>query len=92
MLVLKSFLFGMVFWSIEIYTWIAIVYFVASWFIRDRYVGWFVFLGELVEPVLYHIRRLTGNRLIFSGVDLSPLVLFFGLYLIKRGLAAILLG
>lgn len=92
MLVLKSFLFGMVMWSIEIYTWIAIVYFLASWFIRDRYVGWYVFLGELVEPVLYQIRRLTGNRLVFSGVDLSPLVLFIGLHLLKRLIVAILMG
>lgn len=92
MSILQSYLYGMVYWTIEIYIYMAIVYFIASWFIRDRYVGWFVFLGELIEPVLYQIRRLTGNRLVFSGVDLSPLLLFAALHLVKYIFGRLLLS
>ena len=89
MLVLKDWIFWCLFYAIEVYSWTLIVYIIAGWLVQNRYAGWFVFLSELCEPSLGFVRRLTGNRLRIEHVDLSPLVLFFGLQLLQlllRGL------
>ena len=87
MLVLKDFVFFMLYYALECYSWIVLVYCIAGFFVSNRYSGWFVFLQELSEPSLRFIRRITHNRLTVERFDLSPLVLFFGLRLLQILLA-----
>ena len=83
MLVLKEFVQNMLLYTIYAYQWVMIIYLLAGWFINNRYAGWYVFMGELVEPPLRFARRITRNRLVIENIDLSPLLVFFGLYLLS---------
>jgi YggT family protein len=73
----------------NIYTWVVIAMIVMSWLIsfniintRNQFVAavWRI-LNQLTEPVLRPIRRFMPN---LSGLDLSPIILFLGIFLIER--------
>lgn len=89
MLEFKNFIGHMVITALTAYSWIMIVYLIATWFVQNRYAGWFVFLSRLVEPPLAWVRRVTKNRLTIGMLDLSPLILFFGIHLLTSAVAGI---
>ncbi len=74
---------------LDLYWWIVLAMIIMSWLIsfnvintRNQFVEmvWRV-LNQLTEPVLRPIRRILPN---FSGLDLSPLVLFLIIFFIQR--------
>jgi YggT family protein len=73
---------------LEIYKWVVIVWVVLSWLISFNVVNTrnrFVYvvsdvLYRVTEPALRPIRRILPN---VGGLDLSPLALFFIIYLIQ---------
>lgn len=77
----KSYVYEMLSWTLQLYSWTVIIYILAGWFISNRGAAWYVFMEELVEPALAKIRKITGNRLVIERIDLSPLLLFFGIRL-----------
>ena len=72
---------------ITIYIWIVIIRVILSWFNVDPYSPYVQYLVKITEPVLYKIRRYLPD---FGGLDLSPLVLIFGLYFIQSFVVATL--
>lgn len=89
MLVLKEFLFQMIMACLRGYELILFAYCIIGFFITNRYAPWFVFLQEMVEPPLRWIRQITKNRLVIESIDLSPLLLFFGIELLRYLLYAL---
>jgi len=81
---------------IDIYVWIVIAGAVLSWLIafnvvdpRNQIVGTIGnFLHRVTEPALAPIRRILPD---LGGIDLSPVVLIIGLFVIQRILLAFLL-
>jgi YggT family protein len=87
---------GPLFWLInaviDLYIWLLIAGAVLSWLVafnvvntRNRFVytgG--DFLHRITEPALRPIRRLMPN---LGGIDISPLVLIFGLMFLQQVLA-----
>ena len=73
---------------IDLYIWILIIGVVLSWLTAFNVVNMsnrFVylvsdFIYRVTEPALRPIRRFTPN---LGGVDLSPLVLILGLYMVQ---------
>jgi len=74
---------------LQLYWWVIIVMIVMSWLFafnvingRNQFVAsvWRV-LNALTEPVLRPIRRVLPN---LGGLDLSPIVVFFGIYFLQR--------
>ncbi|MGV3651009.1 MAG: YggT family protein [Devosia sp.] len=74
---------------LNIYGWVLLAMIIMSWLIsfnvvntRNQFVAtvWRI-LNQLTEPVLGPIRRALPN---FSGLDLSPIVVFLGIFLIRR--------
>lgn len=74
---------------LQLYWWIVLIMIIMSWLIsfnvintRNQFVEsvWRV-LNQLTEPVLRPIRRVMPN---FSGLDLSPIILFIILFFIER--------
>ena len=84
MAALKFYILTLILAALSIYTWVIMIYCVASFFVRNRYAAWFVFLSELVQPPLQRIRRWTGNRLVIEGFDLSPVLLIVFIIVLKR--------
>lgn len=80
---------------IEIYVWLVIASAVLSWLItfnvvdpRNQIVGSIGnFLHRITEPALAPIRRVLPD---LGGIDLSPVVLIFGLFFLQRIIIAIL--
>jgi len=82
-------LFDLVFLLIQIAKWVLVAQVIYSWLVafnvldtRNRIV-WSIgdFLYRVTEPLLRPIRRFMPN---LGPVDLSPLVLFIGLWLLER--------
>lgn len=67
---------------LNIYTWIIIIAALISWVNPDPYNPIVRFLYSVTEPVLRHVRRLF--RLGFAGIDISPLIVIFIIYFIRR--------
>ncbi len=67
---------------LQVYIFVVIARAVISWVGPDPYNPIVRFLYSATEPVLQRIRRVLPLQ--FSGVDLSPLALLFGLYFIQR--------
>jgi YggT family protein len=74
---------------LQLYWWVMLVMIVMSWLIsfnvvntRNQFVAavWRV-LNQLTDPVLRPIRRSLPN---FSGLDLSPLIVFILIYFIEQ--------
>lgn len=82
MTILITYIYLMLYYAIQTYIWVIIIYCIAGFFVRNRYAGWYRFLQELVGPPLSFIRRATGNRLVIERFDLSPIVLILALKLL----------
>ncbi len=73
---------------ISIYTWVVIGSAIMSWLVafgvlnvRNQFIRVVVdLLYRLTEPVLRPIRRILPN---FGGVDISPVILLLGLYVLE---------
>lgn len=74
---------------LQIYWYVVLAMIIMSWLVafnvvntRNQFVNqvWRI-LNQLTEPVLRPIRRMLPN---FSGLDLSPLVLFVIIFFIER--------
>ena len=74
---------------LDLYWYVVLAMIVMSWLIafnvvntRNQFVSqlWRI-LNQLTDPVLRPIRRILPN---FSGLDLSPLILFIIIYFIKQ--------
>ena len=84
-----SVLLEVVLMVLDIYRWVVIAMIIASWLIafnlvntRNEFVNqvWRI-LNQLTEPVLRPIRRIMPK---FSGLDLSPIVLFIIIFFIQQ--------
>lgn len=81
---------------IEIYVWIVIAGVLLSWLVafnvvnpRNQVVsaiGGFIY--RITEPALAPIRRALPD---LGGIDISPIILIFGLFLLQRLVLALLL-
>lgn len=74
---------------LQLYWWVVLIMIIMSWLIsfniintRNQFVAavWRV-LNQLTEPILNPIRRVLPS---FSGLDLSPLVLFLLIFFVER--------
>ncbi|GGN96453.1 YggT family protein [Saccharibacillus kuerlensis] len=67
----------------QIYSWLLIIYILMSWLpnVRESQVG--VMLGKVVEPYLSIFRRFIPP--IGGMLDISPIVAFFVLRFVQRG-------
>ena len=74
---------------LDIYWWVLLATIILSWLIsfnivntRNQFVNqvWRT-LGALTEPLLRPIRRYMPK---FSGLDISPIILFILIYLVQR--------
>ncbi len=74
---------------LQLYYWVVLAMIILSWLIsfnivntRNQFVAavWRI-VNQLTEPVLAPIRRFMPK---FSGLDLSPLVLFLGIFFVER--------
>lgn len=77
---------------LQLYWYVILVMIIMSWLIafnvvntRNQFVSqvWRV-LNQLTDPVLRPIRRMLPN---FSGLDLSPLIVFVVIYFIQQVIA-----
>jgi YggT family protein len=81
--------FEVVFLILDIYVWVVIAMIVASWLVafgvvntRNDVVAMVIRgLYAVTEPVLRPIRRLLPN---LGGIDISPIILFLLIYLVRR--------
>ncbi len=75
--------------ALDLYIWIVIAMVVFSWLYAFRVINTsnqFVaaignFLHQATEPLLGPIRRVMPN---LGGLDVSPIVLFLGIYFVQR--------
>jgi len=67
--------------AITIYIWIVIIRVILSWVNADPYNQIVQFFVRATEPVLSKIRQFIPP---VGGLDLSPLVLIFALYIIRN--------
>lgn len=74
---------------LNLYWWVVIIMIIMSWLFAFNVINganqfvatiWRIVNG-LTEPVLRPIRRVMPN---LSGIDISPLVLFIGIYVVQR--------
>lgn len=74
---------------LQIYWWVVLAMIIMSWLIsfniintRNQFVAsvWRI-LNQLTEPVLRPIRRIVPS---FSGLDISPIILFLILFFVER--------
>lgn len=65
-----------------VYIYIIIARAILSWVNPDPYNPIVRFLHNATDPVLNRIRRVVPLQ--FSGIDFSPLILLFGIYLLQR--------
>jgi len=78
-LIAASTVLGMV---ITLYTYVIIARAIISWVNPDPYNPIVRFLYNATEPVLYRVRR-TFPFAYAGGLDLSPLIVLFGLYFLQ---------
>jgi len=69
-------------WAVQLYIYVVIARALVSWVNPDPYNPIVRFLHTATEPVLYRIRRLLPAQM--GGIDLSPLILIFGLYFVME--------
>ncbi len=65
----------------DIYIWIIIARALISWVNPDPYNPIVSFLYRATEPVLSRVRRFIPD---LGGIDLSPLIVIFIIYLLKQ--------
>lgn len=74
---------------LQLYWWVLLIMIIMSWLIsfnvintRNQFVeGLWRVLNQLTEPVLRPIRKIMPN---FSGLDISPIILFIIIFFIER--------
>ncbi|VAW19113.1 Cell division integral membrane protein, YggT and half-length relatives [hydrothermal vent metagenome] len=74
---------------LDLYWWVLIIMIVLSWLIsfnvintRNQFVASVLqVVSALTEPALKPIRRYVPS---FGGLDLSPIILFIGIYFVQR--------
>ncbi len=66
---------------IDLYILAVIVRVVLSWINFDPHNRFVKFLIQITEPVLSKIRQVIPP---ISGIDLSPMILIFGLYILRN--------
>ncbi len=66
--------------AIDVYIWLVIIRVVLSWFQVNPFNPFVQFLIRVTEPVLGRIRQVLPD---FGGLDLSPVVLILGLYVLR---------
>ena len=74
---------------LEVYMWIIIISALISWVNPDPYNTIVRFLHLATDPVLRPIRRRIG---MYSGIDISPIIVIFLIYIIRVILGEILPG
>ena len=67
---------------VTVYIYIIVARAIISWVNPDPYNPIVRFLHNATDPLLYRIRRFLPLQL--GGIDFSPIVLLFGLYLLQR--------
>ena len=67
--------------AIRIYSFILIGRVIVSWVNADPYNPIVRFLYNATEPLLYRVRR--SLPAVVGGIDLSPIVVFFGLQFVS---------
>jgi YggT family protein len=65
------------------YWWIVLGSVIVSWVNADPYNPIVRFLRSVTEPVFYRIRR-AMPFVVFQGFDLSPIVVFLGIEIVRR--------
>jgi YggT family protein len=65
---------------LTLYMWLIIGRVIISWVNADPYNPIVRFLYNATEPVLYRVRRALP---VIGGLDLSPLIVIFGIYFLK---------
>lgn len=71
---------------IRLYSFVLLGRVIVSWVNADPYNPIVRFLYNATEPVLYRVRRTLP--VVLGGIDLSPLVVFFGLEFVRYFLVA----
>ncbi|HYD47766.1 MAG TPA: YggT family protein [Terriglobales bacterium] len=66
---------------LRLYTFILLGRVIVSWVNADPYNPIVRFLYNATEPLLYRVRRLMP--VVLGGIDLSPLLVFFGIEFIR---------
>lgn len=66
---------------IQIYIGIVVIRVIMSWVQADPYNKFVQFVVKATEPVLSKIRQVIPP---FGGLDLAPMILIFGLYILRR--------
>ncbi|MFQ5636467.1 MAG: YggT family protein [bacterium] len=72
---------------ITIYMWMVIIRVVLSWINVSSYNQIVRFIIQITEPVLQKTRALVPS---FGGLDFSPMIVIFGLYMIRSFLVSVL--
>ncbi len=67
---------------ITVYIYIIVARAIISWVNPDPYNPIVRFLHSATDPLLYRIRRLIPMQM--GGIDFSPIILLFGIYLLQR--------
>ncbi len=73
-----------------IYMWIIVARAVISWVNADPYNQIVRFIHNVTEPALYQIR--TRLPVTFSGIDMSPIVVFLAIIFLRKFLVGSLYG
>ena len=77
---------AILYFAIQIYSWMIIGYILMSWFPNARESSIGQFLGSLVEPYLAPFRRIIPP---LGPIDLSPIVAIFSLTFAQYGVKAL---
>ncbi len=80
---LLAYIFQILFGLIQIYSWALIIYILMSWFPNARESAIGQFLTRICEPYLEPFRRFIPP---LGMIDISPIVAFISLNLIRMGL------
>lgn len=72
---------------IQVYSWLILARVLLSWIIRDPENRLYQFLYSITEPLLGRIRKLLPAMM---GLDLSPIIAFFLLDFLAKGLSLFL--
>jgi YggT family protein len=72
--------------ALNAFMWVLIVRAVLSWVSPDPYNPIVRFIHRVTEPVLYRVRR--HLPVVFSGIDLSPIVVILAIVFLEHFLVA----
>lgn len=89
---LKNYVWGMLHYTLVLYFYMMMVYFIAGWFISNRNASWYVFCSELIDPPLNKLRQLTGGKLVIERFDLTPILLIAAVQLAQYLLYKVFYG